>query len=74
MFLIDSHCHLDYDPMASDLEGTLKRAQNKGVDLFLTICTDVPKIPVVTSLAESDERILPPLAFIPMKRRKWIRI
>jgi TatD DNase family protein len=70
MFLIDSHCHLDYDPMASDIEGTLKRAQSKGVDLFLTICTDVPKIPVVTSLAESDERIFASVGVHPHEAEK----
>jgi TatD DNase family protein len=70
MFLIDSHCHLDYDPMASDIEGTLKRAQNKGVDLFLTICTDLLKIPVVTSLAESDERIFASVGIHPHEAEK----
>ncbi len=70
MFLIDSHCHLDYDPMASDIEGTLRRAQNQGVDLFLTICTDFSKIPVVTSLAESDERIFASVGVHPHEAEK----
>lgn len=70
MFLIDSHCHLDYDPMAADLEGTLRRAQNQGVDLFLTICTDLSKISVVTSLAESDERIFASVGVHPHEAEK----
>ena len=70
MFLIDSHCHLDYDPMASDIEGVLKRAQNQGVGLFLTICTDLSKIPVVTSLAESDERIFASVGVHPHEAEK----
>ena len=70
MFLIDSHCHLDYDPMASDIEGTLTRAQNRGVDLFLTICTDLSKISVVTSLAECDERIFASVGVHPHEAEK----
>ncbi|MDK3160661.1 TatD family hydrolase [Kamptonema cortianum] len=70
MFLIDSHCHLDYDPMATDLEGTLSRAQSQGVDLFLAICTDLSKISVVTSLAESDERIFASVGVHPHEAEK----
>lgn len=57
MFLIDSHCHLDNDPMNSDIEGTLRRAKEKDVKGFLTICTDLSKIPVLTAIAESYEDV-----------------
>jgi len=30
--LIDSHCHLDYEPMGSDIEATLARAREAGVE------------------------------------------
>ena len=29
--IIDSHCHLDYEPMYSDLNGVIKRANNSKV-------------------------------------------
>ena len=35
--IIDSHCHLDYEPMFSDLEAVLKRAKNSNVKFMLTI-------------------------------------
>ncbi len=57
MFLVDSHCHLDYEPMSTDIEGTLRRATDKGINGFLTICTELSKIPVVTSIAESHENV-----------------
>lgn len=57
MFLVDSHCHLDYDPMAGDIQGTIRRANDGGVKGFLTIGTDLSKIPVVTSIAESHADI-----------------
>ena len=38
--IIDSHCHLTYEPMSSSLDETIKRANNDGVKYFLTISTE----------------------------------
>ena len=38
--IIDSHCHLDYEPLSNDLDNVLKRARQAGVEYFLTICTE----------------------------------
>ncbi len=38
--IIDSHCHLTYEPMASSLEETINRANNDGVKYLLTISTE----------------------------------
>jgi len=38
--IIDSHCHLNYDPMSKDLESVLGRAIDEGVKYFLTISTE----------------------------------
>src|ERR1700722_6933237 len=70
MFLIDSHCHLDYEPMASDIEGTLRRANDKGVKGFLTICTDLSKISVLTAIAESHEEIFATVGIHPHEAQK----
>ena len=37
--IIDSHCHLDYQPLFNNLEHVIKRANNNGVKYFLTIST-----------------------------------
>ena len=37
--IIDSHCHLDYEPLYSNISNVLKRAEVAGVKYFLTICT-----------------------------------
>ena len=37
--IVDSHCHLDYDPMAEELDLILDRALINGVKYFLTIST-----------------------------------
>jgi len=38
--IIDSHCHLTYEPMLSSLEETIKRANKDGVEFLLTISTE----------------------------------
>ncbi len=38
--IIDSHCHLTYDPMSSSLDETINRAIKEGVKYFLTISTE----------------------------------
>jgi TatD DNase family protein len=39
MMIIDSHCHLEYEPMASNLEEVVKRGVNNNVKFFLSIST-----------------------------------
>tara|TARA_Y100001970_G_scaffold216640_1_gene265201 strand:- start:2492 stop:3268 length:777 start_codon:yes stop_codon:yes gene_type:complete len=38
--IIDSHCHLDYEPLSKNLDEVINRAEKVGVKLFLTICTE----------------------------------
>ena len=35
--IIDSHCHLDYEPMFSNLDSVIKRAEQSNVKIMLTI-------------------------------------
>ncbi len=38
--IIDSHCHLTYEPMSSQLDETIKRANYEGIKYLLTISTE----------------------------------
>ena len=38
--IIDSHCHLTYEPMSSSLDETIKRANMDGIKFLLTISTE----------------------------------
>ena len=38
--IIDSHCHLTYEPILSTLDETIKRANLDGVNFLLTISTE----------------------------------
>ena len=37
--MIDSHCHLDHEPMFSDLKNVINRSKDNGVEKILSICT-----------------------------------
>ena len=37
--MIDSHCHLDHEPMFSDLKNVIIRSKESGVEKILSICT-----------------------------------
>ena len=37
--MIDSHCHLDHEPMYSDLKNVILRSKKIGIEKILSICT-----------------------------------
>ena len=37
--MIDSHCHLDHEPLFSDLDNIVDRSKKVGIKKLLTICT-----------------------------------
>jgi len=55
--IVDSHCHLDFDSLASDRAGVLARAANAGVETILTISTRLSQFPDILRIAEGDARV-----------------
>ena len=37
--MIDSHCHLDHEPLINNISEVLERSKNSGIKKILTICT-----------------------------------
>ena len=37
--MIDSHCHLDHEPLYNNIDDILKRSKEVGIQKLLTICT-----------------------------------
>ena len=37
--MIDSHCHLDHEPLFNNLDDILMRSKDVGIEKLLTICT-----------------------------------
>ena len=50
--LVDSHCHLDFDTFAPDLDAVVERAKLAGVDTCVSIGTRLSEFPRVRAIAE----------------------
>jgi TatD DNase family protein len=55
--LVDSHCHLDFPELKSDLDGVLARASGAGVGLMVTISTRVRRFDEVLAIAEGHDQV-----------------
>lgn len=52
MHIVDSHCHLDFEELARDLDAVVERAQAAGVAVMVTISTRVRRFRDVLAIAE----------------------
>jgi TatD DNase family protein len=50
--LVDSHCHLDFPDYAGQVEGVVARAREAGVEVCLSIGTELSRFPGVRAVAE----------------------
>ncbi len=55
--LVDSHCHLDSEDFAVELDQIVARAHAAGVGIMVTICTRVSEFDRVLAIAERYQRI-----------------
>ena len=55
--MIDSHCHLDHEPLLSDLSNILLRSKKVGIEKLLTISTSFESFSRVKELVKKDEMI-----------------
>ena len=55
--MIDSHCHLDHEPLLSNLEEVIKRSKNAGINKILTICTTLDSFKRIKEIVKFDKMI-----------------
>ena len=55
--MIDSHCHLDHEPLFDNLEDILKRSKDVGIEKLLTICTTFESFEKIKLLVKKDDII-----------------
>jgi TatD DNase family protein len=53
--IIDSHCHLNYEPMSLSLKETIKRANKDGVKYLLTISTEDKSFDKILNIISNNE-------------------
>jgi len=55
--MIDSHCHLDHEPLLSDLQNVIKRSKDVGIKKLLTISTSYESFDRIKKIIQEDEMI-----------------
>ena len=55
--MIDSHCHLDHEPLISDLENVIKRSKDIGIEKLLTISTSFESFSRIKDIVKKDDII-----------------
>ena len=55
--MIDSHCHLDHEPLSNNLDNVLKRSKDVGITKLLTICTTLKSFENILNIIKRDEMI-----------------
>ena len=55
--IIDSHCHLTYEPMSSSLSETINRAKNDGVQYILTISTEDKSFEKILKILKNHKNV-----------------
>ena len=55
--MIDSHCHLDHEPLLEDLTNVISRSKEIGISKLLTICTTLDSFHKIKKIVKIDEMI-----------------
>ena len=68
--MIDSHCHLDHEPLLSDLDNVIERSKKAGIQKLLTISTSVESFSRVKNIVTKDEMIYGTIGIHPHETNK----
>ena len=55
--MIDSHCHLDHEPLFSNLNEVLLNSKKEGIEKILTICTTKKSFENILNIIKTDKII-----------------
>ena len=55
--MIDSHCHLDHEPLLENLDEVIKRSKEVGITKLLTICTTLDSFNRIKEIIKKDPMI-----------------
>ena len=55
--MIDSHCHLDHEPLYENLSDVISSSKNVGITKLLTICTTFDSFENIKAIVKKDQMI-----------------
>ena len=70
--MIDSHCHLDHEPLFSNINDVIKRSKKIGLKKILTISTSLISFENIKKIIEIDEMIYGTIGIHPHESSKDI--
>ena len=70
--MIDSHCHLDHEPLLSDLTNVIQRSKDVGIKKLLTISTSFESFSRIKDLIKIDQMIYGTIGIHPHESSKDI--
>jgi len=68
MSLVDSHCHIDFDPLYPRIDDVLANARDNDVDYLLCVSVNLEDFPRVLALAEQHAHIFASVGVHPNER------
>ena len=68
--MIDSHCHLDHEPLLSDLKNIIQRSKNVGIEKLLTISTSLESFSKIKQIINEDDMIYGTIGIHPHETEK----
>jgi TatD DNase family protein len=68
--MIDSHCHLDHEPLLSDLSNIIKRSKDIGIKKLLTISTSIESFERIKDIIKKDKMIYGTIGIHPHESAK----
>ena len=72
--IADSHCHLDYPALYSQLDDVVKRAEFNQVKYLLTICTTLESFKKIKSIVNKYKNIYGTFGIHPHESKKYTYI
>ena len=72
--MIDSHCHLDHEPLFDNLDAVLKRSKDAGIQKLLTICTTFESYERIKQLVKRDNIIYGTYGIHPHEAKNYKKI
>ncbi|BAU48423.1 DNAase [Sulfurifustis variabilis] len=66
--LVDSHCHLDFDPLGADVPSVLARARENGVGHMICVSVTLERLPGIIDIARAHPRVYASVGVHPNER------
>ncbi len=66
--LVDSHCHLNFDPLNTSLEDVIRRARDNGVGHMLCVSVTLESFPDIRAIAHKHSNIFASVGVHPNER------